>query len=430
MHFCTRTNQLLHRMDRPIEKKHKVAKRVIWISLAGIVFLALLYFIIFGDKSSKLNVEKDKVTIEEITEDLYKNYIAVTGAVEPIQTIYLSSMEGGSRVEEIVIEEGNFVKEGDIIVTLSNTSLILEISNYEAQVSRISNELRQARLLMEQQTLNSRSRLLELQTNILQQKRAFNNNRILYEGNHISEEDFKISKEQYELSLQQLELLKENLKQDSVFRSVQVEALESSVRRMQQNLEIVTRRLEGLNYRAPVSGELANLNLEVGQVISMGLRFGQINILDSYKLRVEIDEYFISNVSKGLYGDCDFSGTSFKGVITKVYPEVTNGRFAVDMEFVDSFPDRIRIGQTSRIRLELGRPKTAILIPRGGYYQSTGGQWVYVVDPSGDFAEKRSITLGSQNPRYYEVLEGLNPGEKVVVSSYDNFGDVDKLIFK
>lgn len=430
MHFCTRTNQLPHRMDRPIEKKHKFAKRIIWISLAGIVFLALLYFIIFGDKSSKLNVEKDKVTIEEITEDLYKNYIAVTGAVEPIQTIYLSSMEGGSRVEEIVIEEGNFVKKGDIIVTLSNTSLILEISNYEAQVSRISNELRQARLLMEQQTLNSKSRLLELQTNILQQKRAFHNNKILFEGNHISEEEFKISQEQYELSLQQLELLKENLKQDSVFRSVQVESLESSVRRMQQNLKIVTRRLEGLNYRAPVSGELANLNLEVGQVISMGLRFGQINILDSYKLRVEIDEYFISNVSKGLSGDCDFSGNSYKGFITKVYPEVTNGRFAVDMEFVDSVPDRIRIGQTSRIRLELGRPKTAILIPRGGYYQSTGGQWVYVVDPSGDFAEKRSITLGSQNPRYYEVLEGLKPGEKVVVSSYDNFGDVDKLIFK
>lgn len=419
-----------HRMDRPIEKKHKVTKRIIWISLASIVFLALLYFIIFGDKSSKLNVEKDKVTIEEIKEDLYKNYIAVTGTVEPIQTIFLSSMEGGSRVEEIVIEEGNFVEKGDVIVKLSNTSLILEISNYEAQVSRISNELRQARLLMEQQTLNSRSRLLELQTNILQQKRAFNNNRVLYEGNHISDEEFKISKEQYELSLQQLDLLKENLKQDSVFRSVQVEALENSVQRMQQNLEIVTRRLEGLNYRAPVSGELANLNLEVGQVISMGLRFGQINILDSYKLRVEIDEYFISNVSRGLFGDCDFSGISFKGKITKVYPEVTNGRFAVDMEFLDSVPDQIRIGQTSRIRLELGSPKTAILIPRGGYYQSTGGQWVYVVDPSGDFAEKRNITLGSQNPRYYEVLEGLIPGEKVVVSSYDNFGDVDKLIFK
>ncbi|UCG27751.1 MAG: HlyD family efflux transporter periplasmic adaptor subunit [Bacteroidales bacterium] len=417
-------------MDRPIEKKHKVTKRVIWISIPSIVFLLLLYSIIFGDKSSKLNVEKDKITIEEITEDLYKNYIAVTGTVEPIQTIYLSSMEGGSRVEEIIIEEGNMVKQGDIIVELSNTSLILEISNYEAQVSRISNELRQARLLMEQQTLQSRSRLMELQTNILQQCRAYDNNKILFSESHISKEEFEISKEQYELSLQQLELLKENLKQDSVFRSVQVEALESSVRRMQQNLEIVTRRLESLNYRAPVSGELANLNLEVGQVINMGQRFGQINILDSYKLRVDIDEYFISNVSKGLFGECDFSGTSFMAIITKVYPEVTNGRFSVDMEFTDTVPEQIRIGQTSRIRLELGRPKTAILIPRGGYYQSTGGQWVYVVDPSGSFAEKRSITLGSQNPRYYEVLDGLQPGEKVVVSSYDNFGDVDKLIFK
>jgi len=417
-------------MDRPIEKKHKLTKRIIWISIPSIVFLLILYTIIFGDKSSKLNVEKDKITIEEITEDLYKNYIAVTGTVEPIQTIYLSSMEGGSRVEEIVIEEGNMVRKGDIIVQLSNTSLILEISNYEAQVSRISNELRQARLLMEQQTLQSRSRLMELQTNILQQRRAYENNKILYQNNHISEEEFKISKEQYELSLQQLELLKQNLKQDSIFRSVQVESLENSVSRMEENLEIVTRRLESLHYRAPVSGELANLNLEVGQVINLGQRFGQINILDSYKLRVDIDEYFISNVSRGLYGDCDFSGTSFKAVITKVYPEVTNGRFSVDMEFTDTVPEQIRIGQTSRIRLELGRPKTAILIPRGGYYQSTGGQWIYVVDPSGNFAEKRQITLGSQNPRYYEVLDGLQPGEKVVVSSYDNFGDVDKLIFK
>lgn len=430
MHLYARKTNCITLMDRPIENKHKVTKRVIWISIASILFLSLISYIIFGDKSSKLNVEKDKVTIEEIKEDLYKNYIAVTGAVEPIQTIYLSSMEGGSRVEEIVIEEGNFVKKGDVIVKLSNTSLILEISNYEAQVSRISNELRQARLLMEQQTLNSKRQLLELQTNILQQKRAYHNNRILFEGSHVSKEEFEISKEQYELSLQQLELLEQNLAQDSVFRSVQIESLESSVRRMQENLEIVTRRLDGLNYRAPVTGELANLNLEVGQVINMGLRFGQVNILDSYKLRVEIDEYFISNVSRGLYGDCDFSGTSFTGIITKVYPEVTNGRFAVDMEFVDTIPERIRIGQTSRIRLELGRPKTAILIPRGGYYQSTGGQWVYVVDPSGDFAEKRNITLGSQNPRYYEVLDGLEPGEQVVVSSYDNFGDVDKLIFK
>lgn len=417
-------------MDRQIENKNKIRKKAIWISVFAIIGILVLYNIFFGDKSSKLNVDLDKVSIEEVKEGLFKNYIAVSGVVEPIKTIYLDATEGGSRVEKIIIDEGNMVEEGEVIVELSNTSLILEISNYEALVSRTSNELRQARLLMEQQTLNSKSQLLELQTNILQQKRAFERNKILFKDKHISEEEFKISEEQYDLSKKRLALLHENLQKDSVFRGVQVGALRSSLDRMESNLVLVQKRLESLNYRAPVSGELASLDLEVGQVISRGERIGQINILDSYKLRVDIDEYFISKVFKGLTGSCDFSGTSFNAIIRKIYPEVTNGRFFSDMEFVDDIPETIRIGQTSRIRLELGKPKTALLIPRGGYYQSTGGQWVYVVDETGDFAYKRKISLGSQNPRFYEVLSGLKPGEQVVTSGYDNFGDADKLIFK
>ncbi|MBA7530938.1 hypothetical protein ES705_23149 [subsurface metagenome] len=417
-------------MDRPIENKSKITKRIIWISVSGIILLLILYQIIFGDRSTKLNVDINKVTIDEVSKGPFLNYIAQTGTVEPIQTIYLDATEGGSRVEEIMIEEGNMVKEGDIIVKLSNTSLILEISNYEALVSRTSNELRQARLLMEQQTLNSKSQLLDLQYRILQQERQYDYNKVLVKDNHISIEEFEFSREQYELSLEKLELLRENLKQDSVFRNVQVGALEKSVRRMQDNLKLVNKRLESLNYMAPVSGELASLDLEVGQVISRGQRIGQINILDSYKLRVDIDEYFIAKVSKGLTAACDFAGTSYSCIIRKIYPEVTNGRFSVDMEFVDEVPAQIRIGQTSRIKLELGKPKITVRIPRGGYFQSTGGQWVYVVDPSGSFAEKRKISLGSQNPRFYEVLDGIQPGEKVVTSSYDNFGDVDKLIFK
>ena len=417
-------------MDRQIENKNKIRKKAIWISVFVVIGILVLYNIFFGDKSSKLNVDIDKVSIEEVKEGLFKNYIAVSGVVEPIKTIYLEATEGGSRVEEIVIDEGNMVNEGDIIVKLSNTSLILEISNYEALVSRTSNELRQARLLMEQQTLNSKSQLLELQTNILQQKRAFERNKVLFKDKHISEEEFNISKEVYDLSNKRHELLRENLQKDSIFRGVQVGELQSSLGRMQSNLELVQQRLESLNYRAPVSGELASLDLEVGKVISRGERIGQINILDSYKLRVDIDEYFISKVSRGLTGSCDFAGTSFNAIIKKIYPEVTSGRFFSDMEFVDNIPETIRIGQTSRIRLELGKPKTALLIPRGGYYQSTGGQWVYVVDETGDFAYKRKISLGSQNPRFYEVLSGLKPGEQVVTSGYDNFGDADKLIFK
>lgn len=259
-------------MDKPIEKKNKIGKKTIWISVFVIIGVLIFYNIFFGDKSSKLNVDKEKMTIEEVKEDLFKNYIAVSGMVEPIKTVYLDATEGGSRVEEIIIDEGNMVEIGEIIVKLSNTSLILEISNYEALVSRTSNELRQARLLMEQQTLNSKSQLLELQTNILRRKRAFERNKILFRDKHISEEEFKISEEQFDLTKKRRELLLENLQKDSVFRNIQVGALEKSVDRMESNLKLVQKRLESLNYRAPVSGELASLDLEVGQVISRGER--------------------------------------------------------------------------------------------------------------------------------------------------------------
>ncbi len=416
-------------MDRPIEKKGKITKKHLWIAIGVVLVLFVSWNLLFGDKSSKLNVETDKISIALVEDSFFKNYISVTGTVEPITTVFLDATEGG-RVEEIMAEEGNMVEEGELLVKLSNTSLILEISNYEALVSRTSNELRQAQLLMDQQTLNSRSQILDVEYDIIKRKRDFDNNKILLKGNHISQEEYDISKERLELSLKKLHLLKQNLKKDSIFRSVQVGALEKSVDRMQDNLVLVNEKLEGLNFGAPVSGELASLDLEIGQVLSRGQRIGQINILDSYKLRLEIDEYYISKVSKGLIGECDFSGRFYKGRIAKIYPEVTAGNFYSDMVFIDSVPSRIKIGQTSRIKLELGTPKTAILIPRGGFYQSTGGQWVYIIDPSGKFAEKRKISLGAQNPRYYEVLEGLKPGEKVIVSSYDNFGDADKLILK
>lgn len=416
-------------MDRPIEKNNKITKKHVWIAVGVILVLLVLWNLVFGDKSSKYNVDIEKISINKVSEGFFKNYIPVTGTVEPITTVYLDAMEGG-RVEEIVAEEGTMVEKGDLLLKLSNTSLILEISNYEALVSRTSNELRQAQLLMDQQTLNSRSQILGVEYDILKQKRDFDNNKILLKGNHISQEEFNISKEQLDLSQKRLELLIENLKKDSIFRSVQVGALERSVIRMQDNLVLVNEKLESLNFKAPVSGELASLDLEIGQVLNRGQRIGQINILDSYKLRVEIDEYYISKVSKGLSGECDFSGTSYNGSISKIYPEVTAGTFYADMVFADTIPRTIRIGQTSRIKLELGAPKTAILIPRGGFYQSTGGQWVYILDPSEEFAVKRSISLGAQNPRFYEVLEGLNPGEKVITSSYDNFGNVDKLILK
>lgn len=417
-------------MDRKIEKKNKLfSKRNIWIFVGSVIFLFVFYTLVFGDKSSKLNVETEKISIAEIKKDVFQDYIAVIGTVEPIQTIYLDAIEGG-RVEEILLEEGSMLKKGDVILRLSNVNLILDISNNEANVARAVSELRTARLLMVQQQMNSESQIIETERLLKLQERAYNNNKVLYKEQHISKEEFDQSKEQYEATVRKLTLLKQIQKQDSIYRAVQVETLEASVSSLNDNLEIIKQRLENLNLKAPVNGELASLNPEIGEVVTYGTRIGTVNVLDSYKLRVEIDEHYIARISRGLTGDCDFAGSPYPGRITKIYPEVQNGRFYVDMEFTGDIPGAIRIGQTSRIKLELGESKEAVLIPRGGFYQSTGGQWVYVIDEGGEFAYKRDISIGRQNPRYYEVLEGLQPGEKVIISSYDTFGDVDKLILK
>jgi len=417
-------------MDRLIEKKKWTLKKILWISGSSIFVLFILYYLILGDKSSKLNVEVDKITIEEVTQDLFRDYITVIGTVAPIQTIYLDATEGGSRVEEIVRKEGSIVKKGDIIVRFSNTNLILDISNNEANVSRTVNELRSTRLQMEKQTLDTRSQLLQLAYDLKDKERTYRNNKVLYEQKHIAKEEFEKSQEAWELTNERLKLFRQSWKQDSIFRLTQIKTLEEDADRLQKNLSIVRKRLESLEFRAPVSGELASLNLEVGQVIGMGTRMGTINVLDSYMLKVDIDEHYISRIVRSLTGDCEFSSKMYKGLIKTIYPEVRNGRFTVDMVFTDSVPTNIRIGQTSRINLELGESQKAILLSRGGFYQSTGGQWVFVVDPSGSFATKRNIRINRQNPRFYEVTEGLTPGEKVIVSSYDNFGTVDKLILK
>ncbi len=416
-------------MDRKIENKYKHTRRIIWIGVSVILILLVFYKILFGDKSAKLNVDSEKITIREVIYDKYQDYISVNGTVEPIKTIYLDAVEGG-RVEEIIIDEGNLVKQGDVILQLSNTNLLLEISSNEASVERAINDLNSTRINLDNQKLNSRSRILELRYEIKKLRRTFDYNNKLYAEKHISDEEYEYSKEQLELAEEQLKLQKQKYYQDSVFIAKRLKISEESVARMQDNLDLVRKRLDNLNVRAPVNGELAVLNPEVGEVVGYGTRIGTINILDSYKMRVEIDEHYIARINRGLKGEFDFAGENHKMVITKVYPEVKSGTFAVDMEFTSPVPERIRIGQTARIRLELGEPEDAILIAKGGFYQSTGGQWVFVVNEKEGVAEKRSIHIGRQNPRYYEVLDGLYEGEKVIVSGYDNFGNVDKLILK
>lgn len=416
-------------MDRPIEDKNKKLKKILRIGIPSLFVIIVILFLIFNDKSSRLNVDEEKLTVEDVKYDVFQDYIAVIGTVEPIKTIYLDAVESG-RVEEIIREEGSMLKKGEVILTLSNNNLLLEISNNEASVARAVSELRSTKTQLYQAMLNSKSNIIDLQKMVKQDERAYTYNKELYASNHISREDFDRSQEEYEAAVEKLRLYKESYLQDSISRTIQVSSLETSVSRMEKQMVLVRSRLDNLNIKAPVNGELATLNVEVGEVVNYGTRIGTVNILDSYKLRVDIDEHYIARVTKKLIGECDFSGRDYKGIITKIYPEVKNGRFAVDMEFTDTVPREIRIGQTSRIKLELGESQQAILLPRGGFYQSTGGQWVYVLNDKGNEAYKRNIRIGRQNPRYYEVLEGLKPGEKVIVSSYDTFGDADKLILK
>ncbi len=415
-------------MDRKIEKKG-IQKKHVWMGIGGLILLLVLWQMVFGDKSSKLNVEKDKITIGEILAGKYQDYISVNGTVEPIKTVYLDAVESG-RVEEILIEEGTMVKKGDVILKLSNYNLLLQISGNEADVSRAVNDLKTARINLENQNIQTRSNILQLHYLLKKLERQYNNNQKLIAQNLISKEEFEYSREQYEETSMQLELQKQKFTRDSIYTKTRIQSDEESIERMQMNLNLTRRRMEDLYIKAPVDGELATLNPEVGEVINYGTRVGTINILDSYKMRVMIDEHYITRISRGLPGDFDFAGRKNTLRIFKVYPEVQNGTFAVDMEFTSEIPEQIRIGQTARIHLELGESEDALLLPKGGFYQSTGGQWVYVVDPSGDFAEKRKIRLGRQNPRYYEILEGLKPGEKVIISDYENFGNVDKLILK
>ena len=416
-------------MDKIIEKKKWTPKKIIGIAIVATFIVVVFYNIIFGDKSSKLNVQLERIAIEEVREDFFRDYISTPSTVFPIRTIYLDALEGG-RVEEIYLEEGNHVEAGDEILRLSNTNLHLNIMTREANLAEQMNNLRNTRLLMEQNKLDLRSQILELDYLIDKSEEDFEDKKALFEKDFISDEEFNDVKMEYDYLLQRKELVIESQKQDSLFREIQIEQLEQSVSRMQDNLDLVRKKLDNLTIKAPVSGELAFINAEIGESKGAGQRLGQINVLDSYKLQADIDEYYINRIVKGLKGQFEFAGQEYSLIVNKVYTVVQNGRFSVDLTFTSELPPRIRTGQTFRVKLELGAPKEAILIPKGGFYQTTGGQWIFVIDESGDFAYKREITLGSMNPRFYEVLDGLMPGERVIISGYDNFGDADKLMLK
>lgn len=416
-------------MDKVIPKKKGLQKKHFGFIAIGLAAVVLIYMAFFADRTSTYKVEKDKLIIETVTEDQFNDYITVPGAVEPITTIKLDAQEGG-RVEEKVIEEGTMVKKGDVILRLSNPDLYLAILTSEGDLGFRENQLRQTQISMEQEKLQIKRELVTLKFNIDRQTRNFKQNEILIKDNLISKEEFIRSKEDLDASIQSKDLYMERMKTDSIFRTVNIQTMQNDLLNMRKNLALVRDRVKNLNVTAPVDGQLGLLTPEIGQQINRGENMGQINVLTSYKVTAQIDEHYIDRVRAQLSATLDRQGHNFNLTVRRVFPEVRNGTFKIEMIFRDSMPDNIRTGQTYYISLQLGQPKVSVLVPIGGFFQETGGQWIFVLDPSESFATKRSISIGRKNPKYYEVLEGLHPGEKVIVSGYETFGKNEKLILK
>lgn len=418
-------------MDKIIEKKKGFAavftKRALpyWMGALVVVFVLWL---VLRDNSSTLRVNGDTLSYGTVTRGEFNDYIRVTGQVQPMTTIQISPLEGGV-VQEIVTEEGSKVQKGDVILVLSNESLDLQILNSEAELAEKENLLRNTMISMEQQKLSVKQEMLQLRVEVRRSKRAYESARELYAEKLISREQWLKTEEDYMLASDRLALVETRAKQDSLYRAVEIDQMTESLQNMRLNMKMIRKRKDNLTIKAPIDGELGLLDVALGQSIAAGVKVGQINNLDSYKIEALVDEHYIDRVVAGLEAQFERQNESYGTVIRKVYPEVREGKFKTDFKFSGEQPANIRTGQTYYLNLQLGQSEEAVLIPRGTFYQKTGGRWIYVLTPDGSSAVKREIRIGRQNPQYYEVLEGLEPGERVIVSGYDNFGDNEVLIF-
>jgi len=416
-------------MDRKIEKKKGLKKGHIPFIIGGALLLSLILWLMFGNHSSTLRVEERTITIETVQRGLFNDYIRLNGQVQPISIIQLSAIEGGM-VDARLIEEGTMVKQGDVIARLSNPMLSLSILDSEAQLAEKQNFLRNTLVQMEQERLNLQREKLNLDLDIERKKRRYDQYQKLYDESLTSTEDYLQAKEDYEFGIRQRDLVMARQRQDSIFRGVQVQQMEESLVNMRRNMILIRERVENLNIKAPIDGQLGFLDIEIGQSISGGQRIGQINVLSDYRIEANIDEHYIDRVLPDLSATFERQDRRFNLRVRRVYPEVRGGQFRTDFVFVDERPDNIRTGQTYFLNLQLGEPSESILIPRGAFYQSTGGRWIYVVSTDGTTAHKRAIRIGKQNPQFYEVIEGLDAGERVIVSSYETFGDNERLVLK
>ncbi len=416
-------------MDRKIEKKKGIRPKHIIYGVAGIALIFLLYKIIKDSNVTSLRVDEEKITIEEVQYGDFDDFIRTNGTVEPIATIYLDAEEGG-RVTERLIEEGAMVKKGDVILVLENRNVYMDIMNSESNLAQKQNYLRQTRINFENALIDSKRLLLNSEFDIVKKKRNYEQQEALYKDELVSKEVYLQAKEDYDYAVELRKINTQKMINDSIIRITEMNQLEKELEKMTETLALVRERLENLNVKAPIDGQLGMLDAEIGQSIGKGQRIGQINVLTDYKIEAMIDEYHIDRVRPNLSATFERQNSLFNLRVKKVYPEVRNSQFQIDLVFTDERPENIRTGQTYYINLQLGQPQKSLLVGLGAFFNSTGGQWIYVIDPSGDFATKREISVGRKNPKYYEIMAGLQEGEKVITSGYDLFGDNDKLILR
>lgn len=417
-------------MDKIIEPKKGWARVFSKKALPywGIAILIILIAsMLLRNNVSTMRVNTETITISEVKSGLFNDYVRVTGQVLPMTTMQISPLETGV-VKEIYIEEGAKVKAGDPILLLSNENLNLQILNAEADLAEKDNMLRNTLISMEQQKLTNQQDILQLEIDVRRYLRTYKSQKQLYADNLISKEDYLRAEEDYSLAKDRLNLVKHRAVQDSLYRSIEVKQMQESLDNMRLHMMMIRKRKDNLLVKAPINGELGLLDVVLGQSVAEGSKIGQINNLSSYKIEAQFDEHYIDRITTGLEADFERQNEKFRAVIRKVYPEVRDGKFKADFKFSGEQPDNIRSGQTYYMNLQLGQPEKAILIPRGSFYQNTGGQWIYVISKNGKEAYKREIRIGRQNPQYYEVIDGLKPGDKVITSSYDNFGNNERLV--
>ncbi len=417
-------------MDRVIEKTKAQRLKRYWLYVVGsCLLMVILCWFVFGSHAATLKVNTDDLTVSEVTKAEFKDYVRTNGQVMPIQVVQISPEEGGIVMEKVV-EEGTHVKKGEVIVRLSNSNLDLQILNAEAELAEKQNLLRNTQVAMQQDRLNNQTEQAQLEMNTLRRQRTFEQNKRLYQEKLISKEDYIQSQEDYQLSAKKRSLVSKRLKQDSLYRTTQMNQMEDNLQNMRKNVVMVRQRKDKLEVRSAIDGELGLLDVELGQSIQPGQKIGQLNDLSDYKVQAQIDEHYIDRVRQGLTATFTRGDRQYQLQVRKVYPEVREGKFRCDFIFRGERPENIRTGQTYYIDLELGQPEQAVLIPRGTFFQTTGGQWIFVLDKSGSKAYRRNIRIGRQNPQFYEVLEGLEPGERVITSGYEAFKDNEVLIIK